>query len=626
MAIISIVQSEGSLRYFGLSTDTKPPAVLNYSFYETDTTQDFIGNGTSWVPQIISRVIIGTHNLPSPVNNVIQLENYIVYNIVSSINIGTCSISVGIKNSIIGKDRLNDQLISTTTGNMFILDSTLTNNLSLILNNITVSCGSGTLFDIKNTSISISESSLNDSNQLATINGCSSFTIRQSRIANIKSTGIVFNSATNGNLRIFDNIITNNSGTLINLGTALLNNVFISRNDISTTISNGFLSGVGDSNVSTEGNLSVNIFSGSGSVVSGFTVNETKWRFLGNYGVTNSIIDSFELGSGVANTSNFLRGDQTWATIPTTAVAASGGLASTGGLFTVYSASPLFPNSRIITAGSSVTVTTDATSIYISALTPSLSANSGGLMGTGGFFVAWSSDTTMSNEKVLTAGSSVTMHTDSTAIYINATTGAGGGTTQKGVEYYWQTTVNTGAFRNNKVRMYVAGIQNATALGATVIPINSACCVPFYTTKSIVIDTFGSVNTIAGSATSLMQLAIYTNSSDTVLYPFQSVSSSGLTISNTNTTLMGYNPAITLSANNLYWFVCYLAKSATTMRTVSVGGAAPIFGLGTDLGTAVGIYLQCPITVANSSLSGNMATGGNIIATAMPALAIRGSV
>ena len=50
---------------------------------------------------------------------------------------------------------------------------------------------------------------------------------------------------------------------------------------------------------------------------------------------------------------------------------------------------------------------------------------------TGGFYATWSSDTLLSNEKVITAGSSVTITTDATAIYINAITSpAGAGGTQ----------------------------------------------------------------------------------------------------------------------------------------------------------------------------------------------------
>jgi len=55
----------------------------------------------------------------------------------------------------------------------------------------------------------------------------------------------------------------------------------------------------------------------------------------------------------------------------------------------------------------------------------SASSNSGGLMGTGGLFVTWSSDTLASNEKILTAGNNITLTTSATAITIAASTGSG---------------------------------------------------------------------------------------------------------------------------------------------------------------------------------------------------------
>lgn len=56
----------------------------------------------------------------------------------------------------------------------------------------------------------------------------------------------------------------------------------------------------------------------------------------------------------------------------------SGGLAGTGGLFVVSSASPLLPNSRILTAGTNVTIITDGTSIYVSANTGAGGGTPGG--------------------------------------------------------------------------------------------------------------------------------------------------------------------------------------------------------------------------------------------------------
>jgi len=190
----------------------------------------------------------------------------------------------------------------------------------------------------------------------------------------------------------------------------------------------------------------------------------------------------------------------------------SSGLAGTGGLYVVYSNQALLPFSKVLSAGANITLTTDATSILVSAstggggggtinpgsagfisyypsgsngttLSPSLlststgsgiaplnfqaltselaspvlgdfwtlnssglgvflkqyisntafyvqlshtngTVNSAGLAGTGMYYIVGSAAPTLPFSKIITAGSSITTHTDSTSFYINATTGA----------------------------------------------------------------------------------------------------------------------------------------------------------------------------------------------------------
>lgn len=100
--------------------------------------------------------------------------------------------------------------------------------------------------------------------------------------------------------------------------------------------------------------------------------------------------------------------------------------ANSASFFVAWSSDPLLSNEKILTAGSSVTITTDSTAIYINAIT-NASASSGGLAGTGFYYLVGSNASGLPSSKVLAAGSSVTIVTDSTSIYINATTSSGGG-------------------------------------------------------------------------------------------------------------------------------------------------------------------------------------------------------
>jgi len=110
----------------------------------------------------------------------------------------------------------------------------------------------------------------------------------------------------------------------------------------------------------------------------------------------------------------------------TSAGGSSGGLAGTGGFFVLSTANTAWPNSRQFLAGSSTIVRTDGTNIYVDAITPGAAASSGGLAGTGGFFVLSTANTAWPNARQLVSGSSTTVRTDGTNIYIDATTSAGG--------------------------------------------------------------------------------------------------------------------------------------------------------------------------------------------------------
>ena len=82
---------------------------------------------------------------------------------------------------------------------------------------------------------------------------------------------------------------------------------------------------------------------------------------------------------------------------------------------------PIFLN----TAGQGLQLITSAGTVYgLAWANTSISASSGGLAGTGGNYVTFLADATLSNEKTLTQGSSVIIRTDSTAVYIDALTSA----------------------------------------------------------------------------------------------------------------------------------------------------------------------------------------------------------
>ena len=107
----------------------------------------------------------------------------------------------------------------------------------------------------------------------------------------------------------------------------------------------------------------------------------------------------------------------------------SAGLAGTGATYILSSLAVQFPNALYIRPGSSVTTHITGSNLFINAVT-SASVNSGGLAGTGGFYVVTTAQALLQNSRQLLAGSSVIVRTDATNVYIDALTnsGAGGGT------------------------------------------------------------------------------------------------------------------------------------------------------------------------------------------------------
>lgn len=107
--------------------------------------------------------------------------------------------------------------------------------------------------------------------------------------------------------------------------------------------------------------------------------------------------------------------------IPDTTGGTAGGAggASTASTFITYSADGGLSAEKILTASNNITITTDATAIYISANT----GVGGGVSGasTASLFITYGADAGLSNEKILTARSAILIETDASAVYLSAT-------------------------------------------------------------------------------------------------------------------------------------------------------------------------------------------------------------
>jgi len=262
-------------------------------------------------------------------------------------------------------------------------------------------------------------------------------------------------------------------------------------------------------------------------------------------------------------------------------------------------------------SGSSTVVSQGSGFIQIDATTGGGSSNSAGLMGTGGLFVSYAADATMSAEKVLTAGSSITLRTDSTAIYIDAQTAAGiAASLTRPVESYIQLSqINFDDVKSN--RFYIANMGWGGSLSATgTQSFNNIRGVPFAVINSFS-TSFIAVRLTNTSATAdtLLRFGIYTNSGNGVNYPFSAIQTSDI-ISASNVATHTAPLVQTFSQNTIYWAIVHYGTSTATFRTVNTDDTFKIYGADSSLSNTRGGF-SLALQFSNG-LPGTIGTGATL--------------
>lgn len=125
--------------------------------------------------------------------------------------------------------------------------------------------------------------------------------------------------------------------------------------------------------------------------------------------------------------------------------ASSVAYAPSGAYYIVDSLNATLPNALKLTSGSSTTVRTDGSAIYVDAIT----GGAGTIVyaPTGAFYIVQSINATLTNEFILAAGSSTTVRTDGQTVYIDATTNSA--TTNVGTGGFIQFPVQSAKLYSN---------------------------------------------------------------------------------------------------------------------------------------------------------------------------------
>lgn len=236
-------------------------------------------------------VIKSALDFPTPdINGFIQLVDSTTYQITGIVS-GGFKFLCGVKSSFVGIDRVNDKLLSTTTGTMFTMDGTTTTKSNILFGDITIGAVNGTLFNVTsptaNQAIGMINTTIMQTANLGTINNISTWAMTNCVMRNgATNSGFVI-TGNNGTIKCRLGVFSNNVGTTFDFGTSVNQVMDFNNNQIDDSIGQTFISAITGS-ATLLGKLNNNIFTGAGNHIVGVTEND--WKFDGNLGIVNTPI------------------------------------------------------------------------------------------------------------------------------------------------------------------------------------------------------------------------------------------------------------------------------------------------------------------------------------------------
>ena len=151
---------------------------------------------------------------------------------------------------------------------------------------------------------------------------------------------------------------------------------------------------------------------------------------------------------------------------------------------------------------------------------------------------------------------------------------------------------------------------------------NSMIFMPLAMSGSILVDRL-IVAYQSTNAGSILSLGIYTNSSDIVLYPFQSIVTSAIVSGSTNSiTSIPINQV--LSSNTLYWLSIMIGTASCAIRSIGAEAQFNLF----DTNSNGNVDPSCGIVLARQFSNGmpiSVETGGRPFFGGAPQLMVRRS-
>jgi hypothetical protein len=275
------------MKFSQFTDDVTPTLTTSFVGYDT------VDNVNVRVPfaYLSSSILGGTNTVyvksladfPVPVAGVITLVDLTTYVVNGMVNIGANRI-VTARNGIMGFTRGIDGIISTTSG---VLITTV--NAGIIIKDLALVCLSGTLFSVLNSVGQFGcqiKSCLLQGLSFGQFGGNAMdiLSIEQNIIRNtfIGGSGITLVGAGNSSCVISENIISNNGGVFLDLDTSTWTDISIDSNIFTANVGQTLISGTASTNVITSGIISLNIFRGVGTYITGIAASDLKWLLTNN--------------------------------------------------------------------------------------------------------------------------------------------------------------------------------------------------------------------------------------------------------------------------------------------------------------------------------------------------------
>jgi hypothetical protein len=273
------------------------------------------GDGTSEARKLLSTdvdflpvrevIVNSVDDFPAAVGGVITLLDRVQYTICDNFSIGTDRLVLSPFTVIRGIDQDNARIEYLGTGNMLTM-----NDITYLIQDVTLSAPNGTYFDHNDSSgvfAKFDNIQLDDDGAIGTFNssGGSNF-LANSILFGTHTVGLTLQGSwTTFTIKVGAGTIAG-SGTLIDFGSATCSSIDIDSKLVAIAAPTAtFVSGLannGNINAGGLGRLTnctiLNL--GGGTVLSGITEDDTRWRFLNNLGIRNSRPDALESFSGSA--------------------------------------------------------------------------------------------------------------------------------------------------------------------------------------------------------------------------------------------------------------------------------------------------------------------------------------